>query len=52
MPMVILLLGAFSPNTEDGTIAGNAHTAPAATPFRRKARLNNLYFFSVIFALK
>jgi hypothetical protein len=41
MPIVILLLGASSPNTEDGTITGNAQTAPAANPLRKKARLDN-----------
>jgi hypothetical protein len=42
IPIVILLLGESSPNTEDGTIKGNAHAAPAVNPFSKKARLDNL----------
>ncbi len=38
-PMLILLLGALAPRTEDGTIMGKANVAPVAiAPFRNPRR--------------
>jgi hypothetical protein len=37
-PMVILLLGALAPNTEEGTIVGKAMPAAAMAEFFRKSR--------------
>jgi hypothetical protein len=41
LPIVMRLLGAAAPNTEEGTIVGHAIADPAATaePFRNSRRL-------------
>jgi hypothetical protein len=43
-PMLMRLLGAYCPNTEDGTIAGNPITAAAPNPVFKKLRRETLFF--------
>jgi hypothetical protein len=49
-PMVMRLLGAFAPNTEEGTIAGKAIAAPAATaePFKNCRRVTVITFLLLL----
>jgi len=45
-PIAILLLGAFEPNTEEGTIDGTPNAAIAAVPFSK-----NLLRLIVVFVV-
>jgi hypothetical protein len=47
MPILIRLLGASAPNTDEGTMAGNAETAPsvAAPRHKKSRRVNDLFSF-------
>jgi hypothetical protein len=42
-PMLMRLLGAYCPNTEDGTIAGNPMAATAPRPVFKKPRRETLF---------
>jgi hypothetical protein len=48
-PMLIRLLGAYWPNTDDGTIAGNPIAAAAPSPVFRNPRRDTRREFSLAF---